>query len=191
MENQRNRMSVKFSNEEKETKRLISKTNFTSCKIFDDYVLIRRKDKTVYLNKPIYLGACILDLSKLLMYEFYYNIINKQWPLNELIYSDTDSFIVNINTYDIYKDMESIKHLFDFSDYPKDHSLFSDENKKVIGIPKDELNGKLIREIIALKSKLYFIDVFEDETIKKLKGVTKATIKYQVTFDNAKKLFGE
>ena len=89
MENQRNRMSVKFSNEEKETKRLISKTNFTSCKIFNDYVLIRRKDKTVYLNKPIYLGTCILDLSKLLMYEFYYNIINKQWPLNELIYSDS------------------------------------------------------------------------------------------------------
>ena len=89
VENQRNRMSVKFSNEEKETKRLISKTNFTSCKIFNDYVLIRRKNKTVYLNKPIYLGACILDLSKLLMYEFYYNIINKQWPLNELIYSDS------------------------------------------------------------------------------------------------------
>ena len=525
VENQRNRMSVKFSNEEKETKRLISKTNFTSCKIFNDYVLIRRKNKTVYLNKPIYLGACILDLSKLLMYEFYYNIINKQWPLNELIYSDsvtedtpiilrkdgkvfiekisnitenyceyenskfrsqinnnlevltskgfkqlklvikhqtnkkiyrittsqgivdvtedhslldenhmeikpedltlntallnyqlfenksfnikkelneilntfpetiddkrafiegfflgdgssgfynytsgikytwylcnqdleilnklmkyckevyrqdfkiidvmkssqvyriipignikslaleyenfytnrkekyipsyvmnnnytyrkfffygfyhadgcksnfisysqkskitnsclsfliqslgysinlnsrkdkpnifnnlindkqitnkvkkielisenkintvydlstetgdfncgfplivknTDSFIVNINTYDIYEDMKSIEHLFDFSDYPKDHFLFSDKNKKVIGIPKDELNGKLIREIIALKSKLYFIDVFEDKIIKKLKGITKATIKHQVTFDNAK-----
>ena len=89
VENQRNRMNVKFSNEKEETKRLISKTNFTSCKIFNDYVLIGGKDKTVQLNKPIYLGACILDLSKLLMYEFYYNIINKHWKLNELIYSDT------------------------------------------------------------------------------------------------------
>ena len=83
MENQRNRMSVKFSNEKKETKQLISKTNFTSCKIFNDYVLIRTKDKTVHLNKSIYLGAYILDLSKLHMYEFYYNIFNKHWPLNE------------------------------------------------------------------------------------------------------------
>ena len=85
MENQRNRMIVKFSNEKEETKRIISKTNFTSCRIFNDYVLIRRKDKTVRLNKPIYLGACILDLSKLLMYEFCYNIINKHWKLNDLI----------------------------------------------------------------------------------------------------------
>ena len=115
----------------KKQKRLISKTNFTSCKIFNDYVLIRRKDKTVRLNTPIYLGACILDLSILLMYmyEFYYNITNKHWKLNELIYSDT-SFIVNINTYDVYEDMKNIEHLLYFSDYPEDHFLYSDRNKK-------------------------------------------------------------
>ena len=63
---------LNFQMKRKKQKRLILKTNFTSCKIFNNYVLIRRKNKTVYLNKPIYLGACILDLSKLLMYEFYY-----------------------------------------------------------------------------------------------------------------------
>ena len=79
-----------------------------------------------------------------------------------------------------------MEHLLDFSDYPEDHFLYSDRNKKVIGIPKDKLNGKVIKEIIALKSKLYFIDVFEDKTIEILKGVTKATIKYQVNFDDAR-----
>ena len=186
MENQRNRISVKFSNDKKETKKLILKTNFISCRIFNDYTLIRRKDKTVYLNKPVYLGACILELSKLLIYEFYYNFINKYWHLNELIYTDTDSFIVNINTYDVYEDMKSIKHLFDFSDYPKDHMLYSDKNNKVIGISKDDQKGTIIKEIIALKSKSYFINVHEDEIIKRLKGVTKATIKNQVTFEDAK-----
>ena len=62
--------------------------------------------------------------------------------------------------------MKTIEHLFDFSDYPEDHFLYSDRNKKVIRILKDELNGKVIKEIIALKSKLYFIDVFEDKIIK-------------------------
>ena len=64
--------------------------------------------------------------------------------------------------------MKTIEHLFDLSDYPEDHFLYSDRNKKDIGIPKDELNGKVIKEIIALKSKIYFIDVFNDKTIKKI-----------------------
>ena len=120
------------------------------------------------------------------MYEFYYSIINKHWKLNELIYGDTYSFIVNINTgtYDVYEDMKTIELLFDFLDYPEDYFLYSDRNKKVIGIAKDELNRKVIKEIITLKLKLYFIDIFEDKTIKK--GATKATIKYQVNFDNAR-----
>ena len=72
------------------------------------------------------------------MYEFYYNIIYKYWPLNEIICSDTDFLIDNINiyTYDVYKDMKSIEHLFDFSDYPKDHFLYSDRNKKLLEFRK-------------------------------------------------------
>ena len=152
------------------------------------------------------------------MYDFYYNMINKFWPQNELIYTDTDSFIVNIFTEDVYKDMELpipyreslavkslnnkkleekkeevkyIKDLFNFSDYPKDHPLHSDENKKVIGIPKDEYKGKVVKETTALKSKLYFVDVYGDKIIKKVKGITKATIKHQINIDDAKGLFNE
>ena len=110
---------------------MTSKTNFASCEIFNEYVLIRRKDKTAYLNEPIYLGPCILELSKLLVYKFYYNIINKHWALNKLICTDTDSFTVNINTYDVYEDMKSIEYLFDFSDCPEDHFLYSERNKKL------------------------------------------------------------
>ena len=98
----------------------------------------------------------ILDYSKLLMYEFYYNVINKQFPDNEVLYSDTDSLVLNIYTEDLYKELENIKDELDTSDYPKDHPLYSDENKKVVGKFKDELGGKIMTDWIALRSKAYF-----------------------------------
>ena len=112
--------------------------------------------KTVKFDKPIYLGATILDLSKQFMYEFYYNVVCKKWWNNDIIYSDTDSLILNIYTNDLYKDLESMKDEFDFSKYPKDHKLYSVDNKSVVGKFKDETHSKPIKEIICLKSKVYF-----------------------------------
>ena len=85
----------------------------------------------------------ILDNSKLVMQNYWYNeLIPKYGYENlKLIYSDTDSFIIKINTEDLYKDIYETKNLYDLSDYPKEHFLYDTSNKKVIGKFKDELNG--------------------------------------------------
>ena len=128
----------------------------------------------MYFNKPIYLGMCILDYSKFVMYEFYYDIIEKYFPNNEILYSDTDSMIINIYTEDLYKDLEQIKDYLD----TKDHPLYSVDNKKVIGKFKDELNGKVITKFIGIRSKMYGYEYLEDSVVKfkcLAKGVNKTT----------------
>ena len=85
------------------------------------------------------------DLSKWLMYDFWYNYIKRKYPKSQLCYSDTDSFIISIFANDIYRDMEQNLHLYDTSDYPKDHFLHSDTNKKVLGRFKDECPGEIIQ----------------------------------------------
>ena len=94
------------------------------------------------LNKPVYTGMTILDNSKILIYDFFYNHLKKQYgPKCELLYTDTDSLLLEIETDDVNKDMEANKHLYDTSDYPKEHPLYSNTNKKVLGKMKDECAG--------------------------------------------------
>lgn len=134
----------------------------------------------MYFNKPIYLGMCILDYSKLVMYKFYYDIIEKYFPDNEILYSDCDSLVLNIYTEDLYSDLEKIKNHLDTSNYPKDHPLFSNTNKKVIGKFKDELGGKIMTKFIGIRSKMYEYEYLEDSEIKfkcLAKGVNKTTKK--------------
>jgi hypothetical protein len=90
-------------------------------------------------NKPIYIGQAVrLDLSKVLMYNFHYNVIKKEFNENvKLLYGDTDSFINEIKNVDFYEFMKNNPDYFDTSDYPKDHPLYSDKNKKVIRKLKD------------------------------------------------------
>ena len=132
------------------------------------------------LNKLVYVGMTILDNSKILMYDFYYNKLKRQYGENcELIYTDTDSLLLNIQTDDVYKDMEKNKDLYDTSDYPEDHFLHSKKNKKVLGKMKDEINGKPISECVCLRSKMYSIKI-EEANIKKAKGVKKRVIKKEL-----------
>ena len=106
------------------------------------------------LKKPIYVGFTVLELSKWLMYGFDYNFITKHFDA-ELLFTDTDNIIYKIKSEDVYEEFFKHKHLFDFSNYPKD-SKFSDQtNKKVIGKMKDVSEGKIIDEFVGLKSKVY------------------------------------
>ena len=96
----------------------------------------------IHMNKPTYIGMCVLNLSKLLVYDFHYNIIKKRYGnKTELLFTDTDSLTYNIETTKIYADMRLDIDLYDTSDYPRDHLLFSKRNAKVVGKFKDELNG--------------------------------------------------
>ena len=110
------------------------------------------------MDKPIYLGCSVLELSKLLMYETYYDKLQKYFGGENLHlhYMDTDSFVLSINTKDIIKDLKNLEDIFDFSNLDKNHELFSNKNKKVISKFKIETPKNIwIDEFVCLGSKLY------------------------------------
>ena len=106
------------------------------------------------LNKAIYVGFTALEFSKWLMCDFYYSFIKKHFDA-ELLFTDTDSLTYEIKSKNVYEEFFKHKHLFDFSNYPKDSKFFDQANKKVIGKMKDESEGKIIGEFVGLKSDMY------------------------------------
>ena len=155
MENLRKRISLKLVNNAKDYVRCISQPSFVSQKIFSkNFVAIHEIKPVLTLNKPIYVGFSILDLSKLLMYEFHYKYMKSKFDA-KLLFTDTDILVYEIKTEDVYVDFYQDKNLFDFSDYPFNSKFFDPVNKKFIGKMKDEFKGKIISEFVGLKSKMY------------------------------------
>lgn len=159
---------------------LIARPNFHSLSIFSENLVAVQLNKTKLLyNKPIYIGFCILEISKTLMYDFHYNYIKKKYDQNaKLLYTDTDSFIYQIFTDNFYDDIRpDLEKYFDTSDYPVNNIFnFPNINKKKIGFFKDENNGRIFKEFVGLRSKMYAIQV-ENQVIAKAKGVNKSVTK--------------
>ena len=134
------------------------------------------KKTKVKMNKPIYLGLSILEISKILMYEFWYDYMKPKYGNKvKLYYMDTDSFIMNIKTNDFYEDIASdVENRFDTSNYEVNRPLPTGKNKKVIGLMKDELGGKIITEFIILRPKTYSFLTYDDKEDKKAKGTRSA-----------------
>ena len=109
------------------------------------------------MNNPVYLRLSTLELSKILVYEFWYDYVKlKYGEKAKLFYMDTDSFIVYIKADDIYKDTaEDVETRFDSSNYELDRPLPKEKNKKVIELMKDELGGKIMTKFVELKAKTY------------------------------------
>ena len=107
--------------------KLIKQSNFQNAyQISNRLALVESKPIKTVFNKPIYMGACILETSKLHMYEFWYDHLKEKYNNKiQLIYTDTDSFVIEINADDIYKDMFENKDLYDFSEYPTNHPKYS------------------------------------------------------------------
>ena len=181
MENIENRVDVRLVCDEKEAIKLAAKPNYDSRTIFDENLIAihMKKTKLVY-NKPIYLGMCILDLSKTLMYDFHYNYIkNKYGDKAKLLFTDTDSLAYEIKTEDFYADIANdIEARFDTSEFPKNHpsGIKTGVNKKIIGMFKDEACCKQTTEFVGLRSKLYSYKLDGDDH-KKCKGVKKNVVK--------------
>ena len=191
MENIRNRVNVKLVNSEDKFKKLVAKPNFLSRKIFNEnLVSVHMKKTSLTMNKPVYLGMCILDLSKTLMFDFHYNyIIPKYGNKAKLLFTDTDSFIYEIQTKDFYKDISGdVKDRFDTSDYPDNHpsGIPTGINKKVLGMFKDEVAGKNIKEFIGLRSKLYSFITEEGKENKRCKGVKKNVVEKYIRHEDYK-----
>ena len=122
------------------------------------------------MNKPIYVGFSVLELSKLLMYDFHYNYFKEKYA--RLLFTDTDSLIYEIKgVHDIYEKIYLDKQLFDFSNYPKDSKFHDDTNAKVIGKIKNEMCGKIVSEFVGLKSKMYSLITIDNVEIIKAKGI--------------------
>jgi hypothetical protein len=185
MENVRTRKDIRLVTNSRQVRKQVAKPNFSSFKIFSESLAaIAMKPTKVKLNKPVYVGMAILELSKLRMYEWYYDYFRPKYPGCKVLYTDTDSLIIDIPTEDIYKEMNPID--FDTSNYPKDHHLFSDQNKKELGFMKDEMGGEPILEYIGLRAKMYCIKTKHDE-IKKAKGISKRVVDNEITYDDFKK----
>ena len=190
MENVRNRVDIKLCSKKEKALKMFSKTNFDRRVIFsENLIAIHMYRKKIMLNRPIYLGMTILELSETLMYDFHYNYIKKKYGENmNLLFTDTDSLMYEIYTKYFYKDITpDVEKMFDTSNYPKNHpsGIKTGVNKKVIGMIKDECGGKQIEEFVGLRSKLYSYRMSESEE-KKCKGVKKDVIKKDITFKNYK-----
>ena len=147
------------------------------------------KKTKVKMNKPIYLGLSMLEISKILMYECWYDYMKPKYNDDvKLCYMDTDSFVMHIKTNDFYKDIsDDFDSRFDTSNYEVKRSLPIGKNKKVIGLMKDELGGEIITEFIALRPKTYSYLTDKDKIDKKAKGTKKCVIKMMIKFDDYKK----
>ena len=131
------------------------------------------------MDKPIYLGFAVLELSKLHMYETYYDKLQPYFGEKnlQLLYMDTDSFILSVNTKDIIKDLKKLEDIFDFSNLDENHEPISNKNKKVIGKFKIETAKNIwIDEFICLRSKMYAFKCGNDSK-NKLKGISRSQSK--------------
>ena len=191
IENIRNRVDVKLVNTEEKFKKLIAKPNFQSRKIFNENLIsVHMKKTSLTMNKPVYLGMCILELSKTIMNDFHYNYIKQKYGDNaKLLFTDTDSYLYQIKTEDFYKDISGdVRERFDTSNYPENHpsGIPTGINNKVLGMFKDEAAGKIITEFVGLRAKLYSFKMEDGKENKKCKGVKKQVVKDSITHEDYK-----
>ena len=175
MENLRKRINVRLINNAEDFLRYTSKPTYITHKIFGkDYAAIPEIKPVLILNKPIYAGFTVLDLSKSKIYDFHYNFIKKNFDA-ELLFTDTDSLNYEMRSENIYEEFFKWKDLFDFSNYSKDSKFFDETNKKVIGKMKDEFSGVIVDEFVGLKSKMHSMKQIDGKECNIAKGVSIAT----------------
>ena len=190
MKNIRKHGDIKLVTTDKRRSKLVSEPNYhTNNLISEDLSIIEMKKTKLKMNKPTYLGLSILESSKTLLYEFWYDYIKPKYNDNvKLSYMDTDSFIIKIKTNDFYEDIASdVENRFDTSNYEVNRPLPTRKNKKVIGLMKDELGGKIITEFVTLRPKTYSFLTDDGKEDKKAKGTKKCIMKKMVKFNDYKK----
>ena len=190
MENIRKHRDIKLVTTDKKSSKLVSEPNYHTINLIsEDLSIIEMKKTKVKMNKPIYLVLSILEISNTLMYEFWYDYMKPKYDINvKLCYMDMDSFIMNIKTNDFYEDIANdVKNRCDISNYEVNRPLPMGRNKKVIGLMKDELGGKIITEFIALRPKTYSYLTDNGKEDKKAKGTKNCVIKKMINFNDYKK----
>ena len=208
MENIRNHRDIKLVTTERKRSKLVSEPNYHTINLIsEDLSIIEMKKTKVKINKPIHLGLSILEISKILIYEFWYDYMKPKYNNDvKLCYMDTDSFVMHIKTNDFYKDIASdVENRFDTSNYEVNTAettaepssiersalagrpLPTGKNKKVIGLMKDKLGEKIITEFVTLRPKTYSFLTDDGKEDKKAKGTKKCIIKKMIKFNDYKK----
>jgi len=184
MENVRNHCDFELVTDGKRLEKCFNNPTFKHChRINENLVGVEKIKNVVKLNKPIYIGMAILDLSKLHMYQFFYDVLKPKYGDKiRLVYTDTDSFVIHTETEDIFNDLKELKDYMDFSDYSKEHKNYDNSNKKKLGYFKDEVNGKIITEFIGLQPKMYAFQLDDGKEEKKAKGIPKKVVKKEINF---------
>lgn len=177
-EQTRKRRNLNFTKQGEKFRKLVKSPLYHSFDIFDyGLVAVERRKAKIHLDRPLYTGQVVLDISKEIMYDFHFNCMKKKYgDAIHVCGSDTDSLIYKIKTDDVYNDMLEMKEWFDTSDYPVNHPLYSVVNKKVLGKFKDEMNGSPIRAFVGLRPKMYSFQR-ADEVVKCVgKGVPRSAL---------------
>ena len=180
MENERKHRDIKLITKDVTRNYLVSEPHYHTAKWFSECLLTTEMKKIkVKMNKSVYLGLSILEISTTLMYEFWYDYIKpKNQDNTKLCYIDTDSFIINIKTEHFYKDIvNDVEKTFHISNYQVNRPLSTGKNKKVIGLMKDELGGKIMTEFAVLIPKTYSYLMDDGNSDKKAKRTKKCIIK--------------
>ena len=176
MKSLRNRIDLELGNNEKDYLKSTSKPSHMLHKIFDSLVAICKNKLALKLNKLAYTGMCMLELSKVLIYEFHYDYVkNKYDNGSKLLFTDTDSSMYGIKSEDVYEDFSSDKEMFHFSSYSTKSKYYDDSSNWVIGKMKDKTGGVAIKEFVGLKPKMYSFLVDNNEH-KKAKVVNRNVV---------------
>ena len=189
MENIRKHRDIKLETTDKKRNKLVSEPNYHIINyISEDLSIIEMNKTKLKMNKLIYLGLSILDISKILTYEFWYDYMKPKYGNKvKLCYMDTDSFIMSIKTNDFYRYISNdVEKRFDTSTYETNRPLPAGKNKKVIGLMKNELGGKIITEFVTLRPKTYSYSTDDGKEDKKAKGTKKCVIKRMIKFNDYK-----
>ena len=181
MENIRKHRDIKLVTTDKKRSKLVSEPNYHTINLIsEDLSIIEMKKTKVKMNKPIYLTYLQTYLPDYMKPKYNDNV--------RLCYMDTDSFVMHIKTNDFYKDIASdVENRFDTSNYEVNRPLSTGKNKKVIGLMKDELGGKIITEFVTLRPKTYSFLTDDGKEDKKAKGTKKCIIKKMIKFNDYKK----
>ena len=149
-----------------------------SHKIFDsDLVAIPKNKVILTLNKPACIGMYILELSKVLMFEFHYDYLKNKYGNNSrLFFTDTDSLMYEIKAEDDYEEFNNDKEMFDFSNYSTKSKSYDDSNKLAVGKMKDKTAGVAIETFLRLKPKISFYLVDDNSEHKKAKSVNRNVV---------------
>ncbi|XP_022171546.1 uncharacterized protein LOC111034572 [Myzus persicae] len=186
MESLRKRFKMELVSCPNRLQKLLNKQTFKHCTTYsENLAAVSLENKIIEFCKPIYIGFAVLDISKTLMYDYHYNVMQKHYGDKiELMYTDTDSLVYYIQTDDFYNDLVNNSNLIDRMDtanLPRDHPCYIAERKKIPGLFSDETDGRIMREFIALRAKSYAY-ILEDKEKIKAKGVRGHVVKNHMTF---------